>query len=141
MVIPLAACGASERAEPGTAWLPIRFEYRASTAVDTAVVEANRGCAAIVGATHIHLGWRSFAKTDLRVEGPELWALETLGPPGSHAIRVSDANVCDENDTGAVTARVVFANDVLLTRVVTTPGDGPEPGFAFSLDDEGVVYP
>ncbi|MCK6544729.1 hypothetical protein L6R52_02595 [Myxococcota bacterium] len=135
------ACGGAETPEPGSKWLPVRFEYRASTTVDTAVVGAHRGCAEIVGPTHIHLGWRSFSKTDLRAEGPELWALDTLAPAGQHAIRVSDANVCDENETGAVTARVVYANGVLLTRVVSTPGDGPEPGFSFSLDDEGVAYP
>lgn len=140
MVLLLGACGDGERTE-GTTWLPLRFEYRASTAVDTAVVGAHRACAELVGETHIHLGWRNFSKFDLVAEGPELWSLDTLGPPGQHSIRVSDANACDENDTGAVTARVISVNGVLLTRVVSTPGDGPEPGFAFSLDQAGVAYP
>jgi hypothetical protein len=56
------------------------------------------------------------------------------------SLRISDGNVCDENPTGAAT-RNVFANNVLLIEIVTTPGSGPEPGFAFSVDASGGVTP
>ena len=56
------------------------------------------------------------------------------------SIRVSDANACDQNPTGAAT-RNVFANDVLLVDIVPTPGSGTEPGLAFSVAADGRVTP
>jgi len=35
----------------------------------------------------------------------------------------------------------VFANDVRLTRLVDTPGNGIEPGFAFIVSADGSVSP
>ena len=48
------------------------------------------------------------------------------------SFRVNDQNACDENPTGAVT-RNVFVNDVRLAQNTTTPGNGDEPGFAFTI--------
>jgi hypothetical protein len=36
---------------------------------------------------------------------------------------------------------VVYANDVLLTERVGTPGTGTEPGFGFSVAEDGTVTP
>ena len=54
------------------------------------------------------------------------------------SLRVNDQNACDENPTGAVT-RNVFANDVRLLQNATTPGNGDEPGFAFTVAPSGTV--
>ena len=54
------------------------------------------------------------------------------------SFRVNDQNACDENPTGAVT-RNVFVNDVRLIQNTTTPGNGDEPGFAFSIAANGTV--
>lgn len=35
----------------------------------------------------------------------------------------------------------VFANGVLLTRIVDTPGNGTEPGLAFTVSASGGVTP
>ena len=70
------------------------------------------------------------------------WELSFADVPAGPrlSLRISDGNVCDENPTGAAT-RNVFANNVLLTEIVTTPGSGPEPGFAFTVDASGRVTP
>ena len=54
------------------------------------------------------------------------------------SFRVNDQNACDENPTGAVT-RNVFVNDIRLIQNATTPGNGDEPGFAFTVAPNGTV--
>lgn len=54
------------------------------------------------------------------------------------SFRVNDQNACDENPTGAVT-RNVLANDVRLVQNTTTPGNGDEPGFAFTIAPNGTI--
>ena len=54
------------------------------------------------------------------------------------SFRVNEQNSCDENPTGAVT-RNVFLNDVRLIQNATTPGNGDEPGFAFSITTNGTI--
>jgi hypothetical protein len=49
-----------------------------------------------------------------------------------------DQNACDENPTGAVT-RNVLVNDIRLVQNTTTPGNGDEPGFAFTIAPNGTV--
>jgi len=74
--------------------------------------------------------------------GADRWEISFSDVPVNtrQSIRVSDGNVCDENPTGAAT-RNVFANDVLLTDVVPTPGSGTEPGLAFTVSSTGRVTP
>ena len=55
-------------------------------------------------------------------------------------IRISDPNACRTDPNGASTTNI-FANGVLLTRVVDTPGNGTEPGLAFTVAAGGVVTP
>ena len=78
----------------------------------------------------------------LQAAAPDRWELSfsdvPVGPRLS--LRISDGNVRDENPTGAAT-RNVFANNVLLTEIVTTPGSGPEPGFAFTVDTSARITP
>ena len=54
------------------------------------------------------------------------------------SFRVNDQNFCDQNPTGAVT-RNVFVNDVELRQNTTTPGNGDEPGFAFTISAAGRI--
>ena len=54
------------------------------------------------------------------------------------SFRVNDQNACDENPTGAVT-RNVFVNGLQLIQNTTTPGNGDEPGFAFTLAPDGTI--
>jgi hypothetical protein len=120
----------------------VRFIYRASTAPRTDLPAAAQGCVQGVGRTHIHPSWRSFARIDMTPVGGDRWEISFSDVPtdARQSIRVSDGNVCDENPTGAAT-RNVFANDVLLTQVVPTPGSGTEPGLAFSVSSNGRVTP
>jgi hypothetical protein len=52
--------------------------------------------------------------------------------------RVNDQNACDENPTGAVT-RNVLVNNIRLIQNATTPGNGDEPGFAFTIAPNGAI--
>jgi hypothetical protein len=99
-------------------------------------------CVQLVGRTHIHPGWRGFARIDMTAVGTDRWEISFSDVPTNarQSIRVSDGNACDQNPTGAAT-RNVFANDVLLTEVVPTPGSGTEPGLAFSVGSDGRVAP
>ena len=53
------------------------------------------------------------------------------------SFRINDQNACDENPTGAVT-RNVFVNDFRVAQNTTTPGNGDEPGFAFTVTTNGT---
>ena len=50
----------------------------------------------------------------------------------------NDQTACDENPTGAVT-RNVLANNVRLIQNTTTPGNGDEPGYAFTIASNGTI--
>ncbi|MEE8118027.1 MAG: hypothetical protein V3T39_00575 [Gammaproteobacteria bacterium] len=120
----------------------VTFVYRAQVAPDTAIQNAFPGCVSGVGATHIHISWRSFARFNLSPVGSSQWT-RTFGdvPTKSlQSIRISDANSCDLNRTGATTTNV-FANDVELTNIVDTPGTGIEPGLSFTVREDGTVTP
>lgn len=140
----LAACdGQSPPASPTAgATATVRFLYRASTAPRTDLPVSAQECVRGVGRTHIHPSWRSFARIDMTPAGADRWEITFTDVPASarQSIRISDGNVCDENPTGAAT-RNVFANDVLLTEIVPTPGSGTEPGLAFTVSTDGRVRP
>ncbi len=124
------------------ATVTVEFEYHAATARDVEVTSRAVECAALVGPTHIHTSWNDYEAKPLFKAGEELWKLTYDDVPvGQLRIRVSDANVCDENPTGAVTAHAVYANGVLLTGRVDTPGNGIEPGFKLRTDARGNVTP
>jgi hypothetical protein len=119
----------------------VRIVYRASVAARGDLPQSLATCVAGVGQTHIHPSWRMFTAIPLQA-GSNQWEISFTDVPTTarQSIRVSDGNVCDENPTGAAT-RSIFANDVLLTQIVTTPGAGPEPGLAFAVDATGRVTP
>jgi hypothetical protein len=120
----------------------VRFDYRASTTTDPLIEAEHPDCTGGVRFTHIHPSWQRYDAFALKAEGPELWTLTFEDVPmGANRIRVSDPNACTMNATGAVTATVVFANDVLLTKRVATPGTGTEPGFGFTVEENGSIVP
>ena len=127
---------------PSATHATVVISYRAPTARRTDLPALLQPCIDGAGATHMHPSWREFAGLPLRAVGSDRWELSFDDVPvGARvSLRVNDGNACDENPTGAVT-RNVFANDVLLTDIVTTPGSGPEPGFAFTADATGRVTP
>jgi hypothetical protein len=146
VAVTTLACGGYESspspAGPTTATATVRIDYRAQTAGRTDLPQSAAACVSGVGQTHIHPSWRSFVAVPLTAAAADRWVITFTDVPISvrQSIRVSDGNVCDENPTGAAT-RNIFANDVLLTEIVTTPGSGPEPGLAFSVDAAGRVTP
>lgn len=143
LALALAACGGDDPGAPGPPTrATVRFVYEASTTIDPSVAQQFPGCVQGVGQTHIHPGWRSFARVDMQPEGDDRWEA-TFGdvPIGTEQrIRVSDPNVCAQNATGAATEGV-RANGVPLVRVVDTPGSGVEPGLAFTVAADGTVTP
>jgi hypothetical protein len=97
-------------------------------------------CVNGVGATHIHPSWRSFAAIPLQPLPPDRYEISFADVPAGMRVsfRINDQNACDENPTGAVT-RNVFVNDFRVVRNTTTPGNGDEPGFAFTISPNGTV--
>ena len=120
----------------------VTFAYRAPTVARTDLPPSTQECVRGVGHTHIHPSWRGFARIDMMSAGTDRWEVTFTDVPAGvrQSVRISDGNVCDENPTGAAT-RNVFANDVLLTEIVPTPGSGTEPGLAFTASTNGRVTP
>lgn len=120
----------------------VTFVYRATTTPRADLPASRQECVRGVGRTHIHPSWRSFARIDMTAVGADRWEITFSDVPAAarQSVRISDGNVCDENPTGAAT-RNVFANDVLLTEIVPTPGSGTEPGLAFTVLANGRVTP
>jgi hypothetical protein len=138
------ACGGSDSGSSPTSsssTTTVRIVYRAQVTPRTDLPQSTATCVSAVGQTHIHPSWRQFTAIPFQAASNQ-WEITFTDVPTTarQSIRVSDGNVCDENPTGAST-RNVFANDVLLTQIVTTPGSGPEPGLAFGVDASGRVTP
>ena len=126
---------------PVTETTTVEFVYMASTEIDPAVLDLQIDCANLVGETHIHPEWRGFDVVFLPPFPPSEFRISFSDVPvGINRIRVSDANSCFDNPTGATT-RNVFANGVLLTNIVETPGTGNEPGLSFEVTADGTVTP
>ena len=143
MVVSLAACGGG--GDPPTA--PIRpatvtITYRAATAIDPVVQAQFPNCVNGVRPTHIHPSWRGFAREVLPAFPPDRFEITfTDVPVGSRqSLRISDPNACAIDPNGASTQNV-FANGILLTNVVGTPGNGTEPGLALTVAADGTVTP
>jgi hypothetical protein len=99
-----------------------------------------QACIDGVGQTHTHPSWRGFAAIPLQPVPPDRYEITFTDVPVNTRVsfRVNDQNACDENPTGAVT-RNVFVNDVRLIQNATTPGNGDEPGFAFTVSANGTI--
>ena len=145
IAVLLFACGGTDQMPPDSKPLPrvtIRFDYRAPTMADPRIQEQFPECIEIVGMTHIHPSWRQFEAFAFMAEGTDLWT-RTFDdvPAGWQRVRVSDQNACDTHRTGAVTDLAVEANGVVLSNLVGTPGSGTEPGFGFTVGEDGSILP
>jgi hypothetical protein len=140
----VVACGdgdAPAAAPPPSGRTTVTFEYVSPTATDPDVARRFPACVAGVGQTHIHPSWRGFDRVDLTPAADRWTIVFDDVPVGSRErVRVSDANACADNPTGAST-RNLFAHGVALTEVVDTPGSGTEPGLAFTAAEDGTVAP
>jgi hypothetical protein len=143
----LAAAGCGDSYDGGGAAAPpprasVTIAYAAPTATDPAVAAAFAACVQGVAGTHLHPSWRTFERVDMTADGATRWTLTLADVPVGtrERFRINDPNVCAENATGAVT-RDVSANGVPLTDLVDTPGQGLEPGFAFTVAADGTVTP
>jgi hypothetical protein len=126
--------------QPGASTATVRFVYQGATARRTDLPVSAQACVNGVGATHIHPSWRDFAAISLQAVPPDRYEISFTDVPLNRRVsfRINDQNSCDENPTGAVT-RNVLANDVRIVQNATTPGNGDEPGFAFSIAATGVI--
>ena len=154
MVLAMGGCGGSSPVEPGARLAIVEFVYRAPTTVDATVLERFRRCVEGVGRTHIHPSWRSFVRFDMNPAGADRWQITFVDVPTEQtlAVRLNDPNACATHPHGASLANV-FANGVLLIRVVETPGPdhgvnlnppgvpAVEPGLALRVAEDGTVMP
>jgi hypothetical protein len=138
-----AGCGDSRpptSASPNSNAATVRIAFQGATTRRNDLPASAQSCANGVGVTHTHPSWRGFAGIPLQPVPPDRYEITFNDVPiGTQvSFRVNDQNFCDENATGAVT-RNVFANDVRLIQNATTPGSGPEPGFAMTVSASGGV--
>jgi hypothetical protein len=145
-VISLAAVGCddtngpSSPSERASTTVTVRIVFLGSTARRADLPSSAAPCVSGVGATHTHPSWRSFAAFPLQPIPPNRYEISFTDVPVDTRVsfRINDQNACDENPTGAVT-RNVLANDVRLIQNATTPGNGDEPGFAFTIAPHGAI--
>lgn len=144
-VIGTPGCGTTDTAaglmpQPGATIATVRIVFAGATARRADLPDSAQPCVNGVGLTHIHPSWRSFGGIPLQAFPPDRYELTFNDVPISTRVsfRVNDQNACDENPTGAVT-RNIFVNDVRLTQNATTPGNGDEPGFAFTIAPNGAI--
>ena len=131
---------ASPTTPPGSTTASARLVFVGATARRTDLPASAQSCVNGVGATHTHPSWRSFASVPLQAVPPDRYEITFTDVPVNTRVsfRVNDQNACDENPTGAVT-RNVLVNDVRLVQNTTTPGNGDEPGFAFTIAPNGSI--
>lgn len=140
VAVATAGCGSSGQTGPSGSTTTVRIVFAGPTARRSDLPASAQACVSGVGATHTHPSWRSFATIPLQPVPPDRYEMTFPDVPVNMRVsfRINDQNSCDENPTGAVT-RNVFANDVRLIQNTTTPGNGDEPGFAFSVASNGTI--
>ena len=141
--VSLATSGCDEAngpSPPPTQPSSVRIVLAAATTRRSDLPPSAQSCANAVGATHIHPSWRNFAAIPLQPIPPDRYEIAFTDVPINMrmSFRINDQNACDENPTGAVT-RNVSVNDVPLVQNATTPGNGDEPGFAFTMAPNGTI--
>jgi hypothetical protein len=144
VVLLIAAVGCDESptsaSQVGLSTASVRIVFQGSTTRRPDLPSSAQACADAVGVTHIHPSWRSFAAIPLTPVPPATYSLTFDDVPVNTRVsfRINDQNACDNNPTGAVIGNVL-ANDVRLLQNATTPGNGDEPGFAFSATPTGLI--
>ena len=142
--LAMLGCDDSNESSPttpsGSTMATVRLVFMGATARRTNLPATAQACLNGVGATHTHPSWHGFAAIPLQAVPPDRYELTFTDVPVNMrvSLRVNDQNACDENPTGAVT-RNVFVNGIQLVQNTTTPGNGDEPGFAFTVAPNGAV--
>lgn len=126
------------------------FDYFAATEADPAAEEAAPNCVQNTINTHCHPSWEKWFRFKMEAVADDHWQITfDQVPTGTlQKIRISDPNRCGRFPCGVVTTNV-YANGVELTRQVDTPGGCSftntslflEPGFAFTVSEDGTVTP
>jgi hypothetical protein len=132
------ACDEPNGPSPTTA--TVRIVFMGATTRRSDLPPSAQACVNGVGATHTHPSWRAFAAIPLQPVPPDRYEITFMDVPVDVQVsfRVNDQNSCDENPTGAVT-RNIFVNDIRLVQNTTTPGNGDEPGYGFTITPAGVI--
>lgn len=144
LVLPTLGCNESRMptspASVGPTVATVRIVFLGATVRRADLPASAQACVSGVGATHTHPSWRGFAGIPLQAVPPDRYEISFTDVPVGVRVsfRVNDQNACDENPTGAVT-RNVLVNDVRLAQNTTTPGNGDEPGFAFTISSIGSI--
>lgn len=140
MMMMASGCDQDSGPASPSATASVRIIFMGSTTRRTDLPPFADACVSGVGMTHIHPSWRSFAAIPLQPVPPDRYEISFTDVPVDTRVsfRVNDQNACDENPTGAVTRNIVV-NDVRLIQNATTPGNGDEPGFAFTVARGGTV--
>ncbi len=130
----------SSATPPASTSATVRIVFLGSTARRVDLPASALECVSGVGPTHTHPSWRNFAGIPLQPIPPDRYEITFSDVPVGMRVsfRVNDQNACDENPTGAVT-RNVLVNDIRLVQNTTTPGNGDEPGFAFTIASNGTI--
>jgi hypothetical protein len=141
--LAMLGCGGSDgptSPTSPTSTATVRIVFMGSTTRRTDLPASADACVNGVGRTHTHPSWRSFAGIPLEAAPPDRYEITFPDVPVNTRVsfRVNDQNACDENPTGAVT-RNVFGNNIRLIQNTTTPGNGDEPGFAFTVAPNGNI--
>jgi hypothetical protein len=147
VALSLATLGCDEPDGPTSPMTPsgsttatVRIVFMGATARRTDLPASAQACVNGVGVTHTHPSWRSFATVPMQPVPPDRYEISFDDVPVSTRVsfRVNDQNACDQNPTGAVT-RNVSVNGIPLIQNTTTPGNGDEPGYAFSIAPSGAI--
>ena len=139
--LAMLGCEDSSPTTPsGSTVATVRLVFMGATARRTNLPASAQACVNGVGATHTHPSWHSFAAIPLQAVPPDRYEITFTDVPVNTrvSLRVNDQNACDENPTGAV-IRNVFVNSIPLIQNATTPGNGDEPGFAFTVAPNGTI--
>jgi hypothetical protein len=134
------ACDEAAGTQPSSRTTTVRLVFMGATARRTDLPAFAQACVSGVGPTHAHPSWRNFGAIPLQPVPPDRYELSFTDVPVDTRVsfRVNDQNACDENPTGAVT-RNILVNGVRLVQNATTPGNGEEPGFAFTITATGSI--
>jgi len=147
MAVSLAALGCDDSNGPSSPTTPsgsttatVSLVFMGATARRSDLPASAQACVNGVGPTHTHPSWRNFAGIPLQPMPPDRYEITFSDVPVNMRVsfRVNDQNSCDDNPTGAVT-RNVFVNNIRLVQNTTTPGNGDEPGFAFTIAPNGTI--
>lgn len=132
--------GPSPSPSPSPTIATVRIVFMGATTRRSDLPASAQACVNGVGATHTHPSWRAFDAIPLQPVPPDRYEITFMDVPVDVQVsfRVNDQNSCDENPTGAVT-RNIFVNDIRLVQNTTTPGNGDEPGFGFTITPAGMI--